>query len=63
LILAIGVVLRKPAATLTVLIVLETFWWAIKLIQVRKTQLSEKYAEFLARENAGKAQRAESAAL
>ena len=63
LILAVGVALKKPAATLAVLIVLETFWWAIKLIQVRKTRPSEKYAEFLARENAGKAQRAESAAL
>lgn len=48
LILALGVALGFPRQTLTVLIILETLWWSLKLYQARNDRISSKYGEYLA---------------
>jgi len=62
LILAAGVALGQPLATLSLLIVLEILWWAVKLIQAQNTQPSEQYAKFMAHESTQATQAAELAA-
>ena len=52
LILALGVAFGYPRQTLSLLIVLETIWWALKLHQVRKATTTEQYDDYLARESA-----------
>ncbi len=46
-VLAVGVAIGFPLATLALLIVLETGWWLAKSAQARRAQPSDTYAEYL----------------
>ena len=45
--LALGVAIGFPLATLALLIVLETGWWLAKSVQARRALPSVTYAEYL----------------
>jgi choline kinase/phosphatidylglycerophosphate synthase len=51
LILAAGVALGAPLATILALVILETLWWAVKTAQARQAQPSENYLNFLTTNN------------
>jgi len=51
LILALGVAAGYPALTLWLLIALETLWWTAKMYQLRNSQSSPIYEDYLARRN------------
>ncbi len=51
LILAVGVALGAPLATIGTLVILETLWWVAKAAQTRQARPSENYVDFLATNN------------
>jgi len=48
LLLAVGVALGAPLATILTLVILETLWWVTKVLQTRQARPSENYLNFLA---------------